>query len=286
MTETVAYIQDTLQNYYPPSEIKAFTRLIMERVCNIQIHQFLLCKDKKLSEKEKEKIHNIVERLTKYEPIQYIFGKTDFYGFEFLVNPAVLIPRPETEELVELIVRDYPGNKEIEIMDVGTGSGCIAIALKRLLPHAQLSAIDISPEALKVAEKNASLNRASIFFYQKDILDPFRTGDDIEPDFDVIVSNPPYVMEKEKAAMEPNVLDYEPHQALFVPDDDPLLYYRNVTRFAEQKLKKKGYLYFEINAQLGKEVVNMLRLMEFKNIELIQDLSGHDRFVKAQTWDR
>ncbi len=286
MTETVAYIQNTLKDYYPLSEIKAFIRLIMERVCDIQPHQFLLCKDKELSDKEKTQIYNIVERLTKYEPIQYIFGKTDFYGFEFLVNPSVLIPRPETEELVELIVHDYPGNKEIEIMDVGTGSGCIAIALKRLLPHAQLSAIDISPEALKVAEKNASLNRASIFFYQKDILDPFRTGDDIEPDFDVIVSNPPYVMEKEKAAMEPNVLDYEPHQALFVPDDDPLLYYRNVTRFAEQKLKKKGYLYFEINAQLGKEVVNMLRLMEFKNIELIQDLSGHDRFVKAQTWDR
>lgn len=286
MTETVAYIQDTLQNHYPPSEIKAFTRLIMERVCNIQIHQFLLCKDKKLSEKEKEKIHNIVERLTKYEPIQYIFGKTDFYGFEFLVNPSVLIPRPETEELVELIVRDYPGNKEIEIMDIGTGSGCIAIALKRLLPHAQLSAIDISPEALKVAEKNASLNRASIFFYQKDILDPHRTADSIEPDFDVIVSNPPYVMEKEKAAMEPNVLDYEPHQALFVPDNDPLLYYRNITRFAEQKLKKRGYLYFEINSQLGEQVVNMLRMMEFKNVELIQDLSGHDRFVKAQTWDR
>lgn len=286
MTETVAYIQDTLQNHYPPSEIKAFTRLIMERVCNIQIHQFLLCKDKKLSEKEKEKIHNIVERLTKYEPIQYIFGKTDFYGFEFLVNPSVLIPRPETEELVELIVRDYPGNKEIEIMDIGTGSGCIAIALKRLLPHAQLSAIDISPEALKVAEKNASLNRASIFFYQKDILDPHRTADSIEPDFDVIVSNPPYVMEKEKAAMEPNVLDYEPHQALFVPDNDPLLYYRNITRFAEQKLKKRGYLYFEINSQLGEQVVNMLRMMEFKNVELIQDLSGHDHFVKAQTWDR
>ncbi|MCD8267305.1 MAG: peptide chain release factor N(5)-glutamine methyltransferase [Parabacteroides sp.] len=286
MTETVAYIQDTLQNHYPPSEIKAFTRLIMERVCNIQIHQFLLCKDKKLSEKEKEKIHNIVERLTKYEPIQYIFGKTDFYGFEFLVNPSVLIPRPETEELVELIVRDYPGNKEIEIMDIGTGSGCIAIALKRLLPHAQLSAIDISPEALKVAEKNASLNRASIFFYQKDILDPHRTADSIEPDFDVIVSNPPYVMEKEKAAMEPNVLDYEPHQALFVPDNDPLLYYRNITRFAEQKLKKRGYLCFEINSQLGEQVVNMLRMMEFKNVELIQDLSGHDHFVKAQTWDR
>ncbi|WP_455641087.1 peptide chain release factor N(5)-glutamine methyltransferase [Parabacteroides sp.] len=286
MTETVAYIQDTLKNYYPPSEIKAFTRLIMERVCDIQPHQFLLCKDKELSEKEKSQIHNIVERLTKFEPIQYIFGKTDFYGFEFLVNPSVLIPRPETEELVELIVHDYPGNKEIEIMDVGTGSGCIAIALKRLLPKAQVSAIDISAEALKVAEKNASLNRASIFFYQKDILEPHKTGDEIEPDFDIIVSNPPYIMEKEKATMEPNVLDYEPHQALFVPDNNPLLFYQCITRFAEQKLKKKGYLYFEINSQLGEQVVNMLRMMEFKHVELIQDLSGNDRFVKAQTWDR
>ena len=129
MTGTVAYIQNTLKDYYPPSEIKAFIRLIMERVCDIQPHQFLLCKDKELSEKEKTQIYNIVERLVKYEPIQYIFGKTDFYGFEFLVNPSVLIPRPETEELVELIVHDY-AKKSIDILDVGTGSGCIAITLR------------------------------------------------------------------------------------------------------------------------------------------------------------
>lgn len=285
MTETVAYIQDTLKEYYPLSEIKAFIRLIMERVCDIQPHQFLLCKDKELSGKEKEQIHNIVERLVKYEPIQYIFEKTDFYGFEFEVNPSVLIPRPETEELVELIVKEY-AQKSIEIMDVGTGSGCIAITLRRLLNKSLVSALDISPEALSVAKRNAGRNRVQITFYQKDILQPSATADSIEDQFDVIVSNPPYVMEKEKAEMEKNVLDYEPSQALFVPDDNPLLYYKSITRFAEQKLKKKGYLYFEINSQMGEQVVNMLRTMEFKNIELIQDLSGKDRFVKAQTWDR
>lgn len=285
MTETVAYIQDTLKEYYPLSEIKAFTRLIMERVCDIQPHQFLLCKDKELSGKEKEQIHNIVQRLVKYEPIQYIFGLTDFYGFEFEVNPSVLIPRPETEELVELIVHDYP-KKPVDILDVGTGSGCIAITLRRLLAKSQVSALDISPEALKVAKRNAIRNRVQLTFYEKDILQPSATADSIAEEFDVIVSNPPYVMEKEKAEMEKNVLDYEPSLALFVPNDNPLLYYHNITRFAEQKLKKKGYLYFEINSQLGDQIVDMLRQMEFKNIELIQDLSGKDRFVKAQTWDR
>lgn len=285
MTETVAYIQNTLKNLYPPSEIKAFTRLIMERVCDIQPHQFLLCKDKELSGKEKGQIYNIVDRLKKHEPIQYIFGKTDFYGFEFQVNPSVLIPRPETEELVEIIVRDYLG-KSVEILDIGTGSGCIAITLKKLLKDADVSAIDISAEALKVAERNAMHNRVSVFFYERNILEPFKTGDSLEEDFDVIVSNPPYVMLKEREEMEKNVLDYEPPLALFVPDNDPLIYYRSIARFAEQKLKKKGYLYFEINSQLGNEVVEMLRLLEFKNVELIQDLSGNDRFVKAQTWNR
>ncbi len=286
MTETVAYIQNTLKDYYPLSEIKAFTRLIMERVCDIQPHQFLLCKDKELSEKEKSQIHNIVERLTKNEPIQYIFGKTDFYGFEFEVNPSVLIPRPETEELVELIVRDYPKRKELEILDVGTGSGCIAITLKKLLNKSQVYALDVSEEALKTAKRNAIRNRAPITFFQKDILTPSETADSIEEEFDIIVSNPPYIMEKEKADMEANVLDYEPSLALFVPDDNPLLYYHRITLFAEQKLKKKGYLYFEINSQMGEQVVSMLRMMEFKSIELIQDLSGKDRFVKTQTWNR
>lgn len=285
MTETVAYIQDTLKNYYPPSEIKAFTRLIMERVCDIQPHQFLLCKDKELSGKEKEQIHNIVERLMKYEPIQYIFGITDFYGFELEVNPSVLIPRPETEELVELILGDY-AKKNVEIIDVGTGSGCIAITLRKLLKKSLVSALDVSEDALKVAKRNAVRNRAPITFYQRDILQPSATADSIEDEFDVVVSNPPYVMEKEKAEMDRNVLDYEPAQALFVPDENPLLYYHNITRFAEQKLKKKGYLYFEINEQLGDEIVKYLRQMEFKNVELIQDLSGKDRFVKAQTWNR
>lgn len=286
MTETVAYIQDTLKDYYPPSEIKAFTRLIMERVCDLLPHQFLLCKDKELSEKEKTQIYNIVERLTKQEPIQYIFGLTDFYGFEFEVNPSVLIPRPETEELVELIVRDNPQEKEIDILDIGTGSGCIAVTLKKLMNHAMVYGLDISEEALKTARRNASRNHSQITLLQKDILNPRKAADSIKPDFDIIVSNPPYVMEKEKAAMEANVLDYEPSLALFVPDDDPLLYYRCIAVFAEQKLKKRGYLYFEINSQLGEETVELLHTLEFRNIELIQDLSGKDRFVKAQTWNR
>lgn len=286
MTETVSYIQDTLKDFYPLSEIKAFIRLIMERVCDIQVHQFLLCKDKELSEKEKSQIYNIVQRLTKQEPIQYIFGIADFYGYEFEVNPSVLIPRPETEELVELIVHDYPQAKELDILDIGTGSGCIAITLKKLLSNSQVCALDISEEALQTAKRNAVSNRAAITFYQKDILKPSETADSLEEEFDIVVSNPPYIMEKEKQTMEANVLNYEPALALFVSDDNPLLYYHRIAMFAEQKLKKKGYLYFEINAQMGEQVVGMLRTMEFKNVELIQDLSGNNRFVKAQTWNR
>ena len=184
-----------------------------------------------------------------------------------------------------MIVHDYP-KKSIDILDVGTGSGCIAITLRKLLSKSQVSALDISPEALKVAQRNAIHNRVQLFFYERDILQPSKTADSIEDEFDVIVSNPPYVMEKEKAEMEKNGLDYEPPLALFVPDDNPLLYYNSIARFAEQKLKKKGYLYLEINSQMGEAVVNMLRMMEFKNVELIQDLSGKDRFVKAQTWNR
>lgn len=285
MTETIAYIQDTLKTYYPPSEIKAFIRLIMERVCDMLPHQILLCKDKELSDKEKTEIHNIVERLTKYEPIQYIFGKTDFYGFEFLVNPSVLIPRPETEELVELIVHDYI-SQSISILDIGTGSGCIAVSLKKLLAGSQVSALDISQKALAVAQQNAVLNHASITFYKKNILQPLQTVESIEDTFDVIVSNPPYVMEKEKAGMEKNVLDYEPTLALFVPDNNPLVYYNNIARFAGCKLKDKGHLYLEINAQMGEATTEMLHMMGFNNIELIQDFYGKDRFIKAQIWDR
>ncbi len=281
MTETIAYMRHTLEGYYPPGELNAMIRLIMERVCDIQPYQFYLCKGRELSGEEKTTIRDIVERLTTYEPIQYILGKTDFCGIEFSVTPAVLIPRPETEELVGMIVRDYPQG-DIDVLDIGTGSGCIAVSLGKLLSGSRVSALDVSAEALDVARKNALDNNVEVFFYETDILQPLVAAGSIETTFDVIVSNPPYVMEKEKAGMEKNVLGYEPSLALFVPDDDPLLYYRHIARFARQKLKEKGRLYLEINAQMGDAIVDNLRMMKFGGVELLRDLSGKDRFIKAE----
>ena len=281
MTETIAYMRHTLEGYYPPGELNAMIRLIMERVCNIQPYQFYLCKGRELSGEEKTTIRDMVERLTTYEPIQYILGKTDFCDLEFSVTPAVLIPRPETEELVDIIVRDYPQGA-VDVLDIGTGSGCIAVTLGKRLNGSRVSALDVSAEALDIARKNALDNNVEVCFYEGDILQPSVAANAIETMFDVIVSNPPYVMEKEKAGMDKNVLCYEPSLALFVPDDNPLLFYRHIACFARQKLKGKGRLYLEINAQMGNEIVDSLRMMKFSNVEPLRDIFGKDRFIKAE----
>ena len=247
MTETIAYIKESLRDLYPSSEVSSLVRLIMERVCNIQPHHFLFCKDKELPESEKSRIHDIVERLKQMEPIQYILGTADFYSLQFEVDPSVLIPRPETEELVEQVILDNADQK-IKILDIGTGSGCIAVTLRKHLKKA-------SPEKAEM---------------------------DIPFILDVIVSNPPYIKEEEKKDMERNVLDYEPHLALFVPDNDPLLYYWHIAHFGKKKLRRNGHLYFEINVACGNMVVEMLEEEGYKNIELIQDLSGKDRIIKAR----
>ena len=281
MTETLAYIKESLKDLYPPSEISSLVRLIMERVSNIQPHHFLFCKDKILPEAEKNRIHEIVERLKEMEPIQYILGTADFYSLQFEVNPSVLIPRPETEELVEQVIIDNEG-KKIKILDIGTGSGCIAVTLRKHLKQASIIATDISTEALDTARRNAKRNNATITFIQTDILNPEKAEMDIPFILDVIVSNPPYIKEEEKIDMERNVLDYEPHIALFVPDNDPLLYYWHIAHFGKKKLRRNGRLYFEINAAYGSMVVEMLEEGGYKDIELIQDLSGKDRIVKAR----
>ena len=281
MTETLAYINESLKDLYPPSEISSLVRLIMERVSNIQPHHFLFCKDKILPEAEKNRIHEIVERLKEMEPIQYILGTADFYSLQFEVNPSVLIPRPETEELVEQVIIDNEG-KKIKILDIGTGSGCIAVTLRKHLKQASIIATDISTEALDTARRNAKRNNATITFIQTDILNPEKAEMDIPFILDVIVSNPPYIKEEEKIDMERNVLDYEPHIALFVPDNDPLLYYWHIAHFGKKKLRRNGRLYFEINAAYGSMVVEMLEEEGYKDIELIQDLSGKDRIVKAR----
>jgi len=286
MTETIAYIRNSLKDIYPPGEAQALVRLIMERVCGLSTHQLLLGKGKELSDTEKFKIKEIVEGLRLHKPIQYLLGIADFYGMEFKVTPDVLIPRPETAELVERIITDYQGQAP-RILDIGTGSGCIAISLAKHLPKAEIAAVDISPEALAVAEENARLNQVSVSFLELDILSEGYSHTEettASPigNLNCIVSNPPYIMDKEKATMEANVLENEPHLALFVPDDDPLLFYRVIARFGQRHLVEGGHLYFEINALCGKETVAMLRQENYTEVELIQDLYGKNRIVKAK----
>ena len=220
----------------------------------------------------------MVDRLLQYEPIQYIIGKTEFYGLPFSVNNNVLIPRPETEELVELILNNTDRNKELTILDIGTGSGAIAISLAYHLPNANIEAWDISPKALDTASENARINDVKVNFQEVDVLDNITSSQT----YDIIVSNPPYVLEEEKAEMEKNVLDYEPHLALFVPNHDALRFYRRIAQIGKQLLNPSGMLYYEINRAKGEETKDMLLKMGYQNIEVIKDIFGNDRIAKAQ----
>jgi release factor glutamine methyltransferase len=282
MRDTTAYIKQTLAEIYPPEEIRSFIRLIFSHTCNLSCNQQILCKDKQIPENEKKQIHAILKRLKKQEPIQYIIGETEFYSLPMKVNPAVLIPRPETEELVDLIIKQHPDVSRIKILDVGTGSGCIAVALAKHMPHAEVTATDISEPALQTARTNARLNKTDIRFLLSDILDSDEAVSLISDGFDIIVSNPPYVRNSERQAMSANVLDYEPHSALFVPDENPLLFYRAIAVFAQKKLTGGGIIYFEINPECEALIAGMLYSNGFTNTEIIQDLSGKKRFVTAK----
>ncbi len=230
-----------------------------------------------IKEDQLQRLHHILDRLKQREPIQYILGETEFYGLSFNVDPNTLIPRPETEELVRWIVEDYD-RKAPNILDMGTGSGCIAISLAHALPEAKVSGCDISTRALQLASQNAAKNKVSVHFEQIDILHT----QTLPNRYDVIVSNPPYVRALEKEKMAPNVLEYEPHLALFVSDSDPLIFYRKIAALATQYLTPKGSLYLEINEYLGKEMVALLQSFGFEHITLRRDMFGKDRMICAQ----
>ena len=223
---------------------------------------------------------DILNELSTGKPIQYILGKTEFYGLPFLVNPSVLIPRPETEELVDWAINSLKTeiNNSAHIIDIGTGSGCIAISIKKHLPDFKVSAIDISATAIQTATKNAKLNQVEVEFSEEDILNPKATK---TKKYKVIISNPPYVTLLDKRQMHTNVTDFEPHNALFVSDDDPLIFYRFIAKFAIKHLDQNGLLFFEINESYGQETVNLLDELGFKEISLRKDLSGKDRMLKA-----
>lgn len=277
MNDTIAYMKATLGNHFKPEEVRSLTHLIMREVCGLEPHQLLLDKDTDFSDAVREEIRMITERLINEEPIQYILGKTSFYGYNFIVTPAVLIPRPETEELVDYIVRqeDKPG---LTVLDIGTGSGCIAISLAKSLKSPNVTAIDISEKALEVASLNAKKNQAEVNFIQSDIL---KNKLSLTGKLDILVSNPPYVLNQEKEEIHKNVLQFEPHTALFVPDNDPLLFYRAIAEFGLQNLTDTGRIYFEINSALGEETKQLLLKIGFSRAILLQDLSGKDRIIKA-----
>ncbi|WP_106829480.1 peptide chain release factor N(5)-glutamine methyltransferase [Parabacteroides pacaensis] len=280
MTETFHYIKQELKGIFSENEIGSLIHIITEHVCGIPYYRLLIDKDRQLSEKEKQDFYQITQRLKQAEPIQYILGQTSFYGSTYLVNPDVLIPRPETEELVDLILKRHQ-EKNIKILDIGTGSGCIAITLAKHLPQAQVWAADISTKALQTAQKNAIRNQAEIHFIHFNILDP-STKDKIQDNYDIIVSNPPYVLESEKKTMEKNVLEYEPGVALFVPDSDPLCFYQAIASFGKKRLKKNGFIYFEINDLYGNKIKEMLAQKNYHSIQLKKDICGKDRIIEAQ----
>lgn len=275
-----------LDAIYGKHEVDSFFYLCTEHYLNVPRIQLTLEPGLAITKSETDTFFKVLEDLKQQKPIQYILGETEFFGLPFKVNKNVLIPRPETEELVDLIIRSVTSlevDKPVKILDIGTGSGCIAIALAKNLPNAKVYALDVSKEALKVAKQNAEINKVDINFIEASILDDTcHLVFEAESNFDIIVSNPPYVRNLEKEEIKPNVLDNEPHLALFVEDDNPLLFYRAITNFAIKKLKDKGSLYFEINQYLGEETQQLLIDANFEAIELLKDLNGNDRMLKAE----
>lgn len=277
---------DALDVKYEKEEITNFFFLLTEAYFNLK--RIDLAMNPEIEVENNTLILEALEQLKQDLPIQYIIGKTDFFGLPFKVNNNVLIPRPETEELISWIIEQFRiQNSEFRILDIGTGSGCIAIALAKNLPKAFVYAIDVSEKALEVAKKNAVLNEVQVEFIQADILkdchaELVSVSQNKLPKFDIIVSNPPYVREQEKNLMQPNVLDNEPHLALFVKDNNPLLFYETISEYAKKALNENGQLFFEINEYLGSDTVAVLRKNNFKNIELKQDIFGKDRMVKGE----
>jgi release factor glutamine methyltransferase len=277
MKATIQYIEKELTELYPKTEIEGFTRIIIEAVCGWSFTEQVVKKNEQIPEADFEKTKKIVKRLKDFEPLQYILGETEFYGLKLKVNPSVLIPRPETEELVDWITKSGL-TENCSVLDIGTGSGCIALALKSQFKDAEVFGIDISEKALEIARQNAVINGLDVRFLKADILN----RDHFEwENFDVIVSNPPYIMELEKAKMHANVLNFEPQNALFVSDNDPLVFYRSIAAFAKKHLKNFGLLYFEINENMGPEMFKLLIDFGFSEIEVRKDISGKNRMVSC-----
>ena len=279
MQASIKYIRKELEGLYPPQEIDSFIRLIFYHLKQYSSTDLVLKREETLEETYQQQIKTIVKRLKDFEPIQYILRQTEFYELSFKLTPDVLIPRPETEELVDWILKSKAFDSP-SILDVGTGSGCIPISLKKNWPQSRVMGCDISQAALDVAKINAGMNQVEIAFFHLDILNP------VLPDsfhkIDILVSNPPYITDNEKHLMHPNVLLFEPKQALFVPDNDPLLFYKALIDFAKNHLTNGGQVFWEINEAFGEDCVRLLKENGFSSVNLRKDINGKNRMIFAE----
>jgi release factor glutamine methyltransferase len=275
LQEAIDQLKSGLAGVAEPQEVQAMIRVICEDVFHYDQVDVALRQESELPDFAPQRIADIIARLRRHEPLQYIVGHALFHGHRFKVTPAVLIPRPETEQLVDLIVDENPAS-DLRVLDMGTGSGCIAISLARALKFAQVDALDVSRDALEVARENAAALKVKVRFFESDMLSPQPPGR-----YDIIVSNPPYICWSEREAMESNVKDYEPGQALFVPDNDPLLFYKAIAPYAAQSLERGGRLYLEINRRFGNEVKRLLEDSGSDEVRIIDDSYGNPRFAAA-----
>lgn len=275
--EAIQQLRESLSPVIEAGELQAMIRVICEDVFNYDQVDVALRQDHELPDFAPERIAEIIARLKRHEPLQYVLGSARFHGHRFKVTPAVLIPRPETEQLVDLIIDENP-DADLKVLDMGTGSGCIAIALARALKFAQVDALDVSRDALAVARQNAALLKTpGVRFFESDML-----ASQPSACYDIIVSNPPYICWSERESMDRNVKDFEPGQALFVPDSDPLLYYKAIAHYASQSLEHGGKLYLEINQRFGNEVKHLLESCGLDDVRIIEDSFGHVRFAAAR----
>ena len=276
--EVAAVFRQRLRNQYSASELDAMVRVVMEEVMHYSPVDVVMRADAELPEFFVTRLENIISRLERYEPLQYILGFARFHGHHFKVTPATLIPRPETEQLVDLVIDENRDRDDLRVMDLGTGSGCIAISLARALKFPQVTGVDINNDALDVARENAEMLRVRVRWMEADMLEmPLLPAESQ----DIVISNPPYITMSEKEGIERNVLDYEPHDALFVPDADPLLFYRAIAQFASRVLAPQGRIYLEINRRFGVAVAQELGQYGFADMRVLKDSFGNDRFVAA-----
>ena len=277
MEETIFKLRDSLIPIYGKRETEAIIRLIFHHLKGWNLTEMLIHQKDELSIFIKNKVDEILQRLKRYEPIQYILGETRFHGMDLIIKPGVLRPRPETDELVDIIIDQNKNKEDLKVLDLCCGSGCIALALKRNLPFSCVTAVDFSSDAIEVAQENSRLLKAKLELRQEDIFDWMPTGK-----YDIIVSNPPYVMDHEALEMEKNVLDYEPHEALFVRDDNPLQYYLRISEIALACLEEGGKLYLEINPLKADDLLSLLEAKGFTNVEIIKDSFGKRRFITCE----